>query len=369
MDLMHRKTQGYWNIGVRFFLAMGCLGSVAHAEQPELKIGELDAQILPASPKDGTEVIPKLALNPGPFPITLPHPGDPDSKPVVTLEGTFQTPNWTLLLLATGKSIPLTPPRGQFRIRLTISQAKSSLYLAAVARSGQAMKAKIHLAVREWPQMEAKIRSLTPAPSRFHWGFGAGLTHLNYIQDGIPSISSILVSTKGGIEYWLKPQTWSIGLSGYFSSLPLMSSPSGYSLSFLGVNARVGYHFPEIATGWHLGLMAGYYFATTFPSSTSAASFGYANLGGPQLYPTLSRRFGSGSSASLYLKFSPVSDQLTILSLSNHEIASGLSYQFRPDARQRGFSLGLDWAKLTVSQSGVQGSSTTLSLSTGYRWR
>ena len=370
---MTGQFQEYWKIGARFFFIVGwltspSLDSAALAKERELKIGELDARVLPASAKDGINLIPNLSLSPGPLPVTLPDPDDPDAKPVVTLEGSLRAPDWPLLLLPDGKNIPVVETNGHFQVRISIAQPNSAIYLAAVAPNGQVFKAKVSLTVRDWQQVKAKIQDSGLALSRFHWTFGAGLTYLDYTQDGIPSISSILISTKGSLEYRFRPDTWSIGLSGYLSSLPLASSPSGYSLSFLGINARVGYLFPETDSGWRLGLMAGYYYATTFASSVSTTSFGYANLGGLQLYPTLSRSYGSGSSAILYFKISPVSDQFTILSLSNREIASGLTYQFRPDARQRGFSLGLDWANLVVYQAGVQGSSTTLSMSAGYRW-
>jgi hypothetical protein len=360
--------------GTRNFLLLLCLVFTAaatprsaRAAPDEQEVGEVEAEFPSPSEKEGTSAIPGLTFKKGPFPLTLIDPMGPAPQLVVTLEGAYSNLNWSLLAMPAGKVVPCSKIGGHFRIQVPILPERTSLAFTAVAPSGVVQSAQIVLNTQDWDEVKRSIHQ-TPPPRRLHWSLGAGMTHLDFTQGGITEISSFLISTQASLMYWLKPDVWNLVLSGYWTPLSLSTNPSSFSIQFLGMNARAGYVFPWITAPWRLTLMAGLYYATTFTSSQTGASFGYVNIGGPEIYPMLSRTFRSGSSVQTYFKFAPVSDQFTFLGLSNREIATGLSYNFPPDRARRNFSLTFDWANLTVQEGAIQASSTTISLGAGYRW-
>jgi hypothetical protein len=77
------------------------------------------------------------------------------------------------------------------------------------------------------------------------------------------------------------------------------------------------------------------------------------------------RALRKGEAVSAYFKFSPISDGFTVLSLTNREIAGGLSYQ-RALSNGHPLTISADVASLTLTLSGVTISSTTFSLGAGY---
>jgi hypothetical protein len=362
---------GSMTLSALIFLPSECLArnTPGVSEQNQKEVGQATVQILP--PSEGTLAIESLTFKKASFPLVkVDTPGSP-SQMFVFLEGSYPHQNASLLIRPLQKIVSRSKVGGNFRVRVPISEAKTPLTFTSIDAWGHTLSTPVLIEIPEWTEIQTKLHE-GPGQSRFHWHLNAGLTHLDYSQGGSPEISSWLISTRAGVEYWLAPDKWNLSLSGYFTPLPLTTTPSGYSILFLGINARVGYVVPGITAPWRLTLMAGVYYATTYSSATSSSSgvapLGYVNIAGPELYPTLSRTFSSGSSMSTYFKFSPVSDQFTLLSFSNREIASGLSYNFVPNSAGRNFSLTFDWANLTVQEAGVQASSTTLSFGAGYRW-
>ena len=368
---MRKKKRAFFMVFFAAYLvaggALAAAFSCAARAADETDVGEMEVQVLPPSAKENTQIVPGLSFKNGPFPLALIDPFGASPKLAVTVEGSYSNLEWSLIVLPGGKVIPRSKMSGSFRVRVPISQPRTVLTFTAVGPGGSLLHTQMVLESHDWNDVQKRIEQ-AKIPRRFHWSLGAGVTHLDYTQGGVPDISSVLISTKAGVEYWITPDRWDLSLSGYFTPVPLSTTPAGYSILFLGLNARAGYVFPFVASPWRLTLMAGFYYATTFTSSTDGTQFGYANIGGPELYPTLSRTFRSGSSLGAYFKLSPVSDQFTVLSLSNREIASGLSYHFPPDRSRRNFSLDFDWANLVVHAANTQASSTTLSLSGGYRW-
>jgi hypothetical protein len=373
----HAKREG--NRSAFFlFLVIYCATSLlgvkkASAEAEKKEVGEVKLRVLPPSETEHTQGIPSLSFKKSSFPLVVVNALDSSPQMTTTLEGRYPLQDSSLLIREGGKMIARSKINGSFSVRVPISQPETLLTFTSIDSWGHALNTRVLLKSSDWADVQAKIHA-SQASRRFHWNLRAGITHLDYSQTGIPEISSWLVSTQAAVEYWLKPNQWNLSLSGYFTPVPITTTPSGLSILFLGINARVGYALPWIAAPWRLALTVGAYYATTFtsqsPSSSlpSAAQFGYVNIGGPEFYPTLARTFESGSSLSAYFKFSPVSDQFTVLSFSNREIASGLSYNFSPNHAGQNFLLTFDWANLIVREVGTEASSTTLSLGGGYRW-
>jgi len=361
IKLLSRVACGAVALSVLLFLPSMCLARDT--------VGQATLQVLP--PSEGVHAIDNLTFKMTSFPLLkLDIPGSPPQLFVI-VEGSYPNAESSLLISPPQKVISRSQIGGNFLVRVPIAGAKTSLSFTSIDAWGRTSSTPVLIEIPEWAEIQSELREVQSS-RRFHWHLNAGLTHLDYSQGGSPEISSWLISTGAGIEYWLTPDKWNLSLSGYFTPLPLTTTPSGYSILFLGINARAGYVVSGITAPWRLTLMAGGYYATTFTSAASSSSgigpLGYVNIGGPELYPTISRTFYSGSSLSTYFKFSPISDQFTVLSFSNREIASGLSYNFAPNSAGRNFSLMFDWANLTVQDVGVKASSTTLSFGMGYRW-
>jgi hypothetical protein len=92
----------------------------------------------------------------------------------------------------------------------------------------------------------------------------------------------------------------------------------------------------------------------------SDSSFGYKNISGPQLFPSLRRNLNNGHALSTYFKFSPISNNLGFFSLSNNEIATGLSYLIPTEKHT--YSISLDYARIAFSDGEVEIGSNSLSL-------
>ena len=280
------------------------------------------------------------------------------STPTVTIQG-FSNPDWSLLYM--NRVVPLGSD-GNFQLSMPVSHPEETISFIAVSPYGKVAKTRVILEAKNWGAIQAMIHPPSQPEkkqSRFHWSLGLGVTHVDYSRTDLAQISSLLISTTGYAEYWLKPDTWDLALSGYYTPPPLTTSPSGYSIEFLGLNARAGYVLPWVKSPWRLTLMAGIYYATTFTSSP-VGGFGYVNIGGPEIFPTLSRTSSnSGSRVSAYFKLSPVSDQFTLLSLASREIAAGLDYDFPPNPSPipmgRPGLVRFDWANLVVNSSGPPG--------------
>jgi hypothetical protein len=120
---------------------------------------------------------------------------------------------------------------------------------------------------------------------------------------------------------------------------------------------------------WSFKLGFGWYYTTTTTAATDPdqAVFGFADLNGPQIFPSATHKFSKGDSASAYVKFSPVSNGGTKLSLSNHEIAGGVSYSFKPNNGHFP-TIALDIASLDLVVEGLKVTSNSTSLSVGYNF-
>ena len=121
---------------------------------------------------------------------------------------------------------------------------------------------------------------------------------------------------------------------------------------------------PFLPEPWQLTLMAGYYYTTMF---VTPASFGYRNVGGPQLFPTVKRAFKSGDFASAYFKYSPIANGVSLLGPSNREIGAGASYSFA-GRRANPLSAYLDYStfKLDLPLQVFRMSTSSITLGASY---
>jgi hypothetical protein len=145
------------------------------------------------------------------------------------------------------------------------------------------------------------------------------------------------------------------------NALSLSASDPNTQVKFLGVNARVGFSFPEDSSTWKTTLMLGVYSLGMWVSNNS---LGFDRLYGPQLI--LAERYGLDpiSSLSGYVKYSTLLAG-SQLSLSQRELAGGIAYERR--VGRYNYSAGFDASVFDFSIGAIQIQSRTLTFSLGMR--
>ncbi len=227
--------------------------------------------------------------------------------------------------------------------------------------------------VQEWiiievPRYDLFVQTGQKNPRKLFINGGLGVTSISYAETNITgseNFSSIVLSPKISAILILPSPVWSLGFSAYATALQLTSSRD-VSARFLGLNARAGYRVPFLPEPWQLTLMAGYYYTTMF---VKPASFGYRNVGGPQLFPTVRRAFKTGDFASAYFKYSPIANGVSLLGPTNREIGTGVSYTFS-GRRANPLSAYFDYSTfnldLPLQEFRMSTSSITLGASYGF---
>jgi hypothetical protein len=121
---------------------------------------------------------------------------------------------------------------------------------------------------------------------------------------------------------------------------------------------------------------------TEVGGDSSESGFGFQNMNGPQIFPSIRKAFGKYGVAA-YLKFSPVS-QSGIPTFASNEIAGGLSFgmPIGKEGSGKSMSFSLDIASLSIdidktvplpdgsgsANSRLLAKSDTVSLSFGFRF-
>jgi hypothetical protein len=255
------------------------------------------------------------------------------------------------------------------------------LDLSWISASGEILEHEVKFRLKPEPELQTGTPAPSPSPgsmretipvvefnraldrrSFFLLGTGVSLIEVRQSESRISLFRNTVLSVKGAFNYFLSPPVWDFGVSGFMNVLGL-GCGCATDVRILGVNARIGYVFPGIRNPWRLALYGGWYYSTMIASDES---FGYRNLNGPQIFPTLRRAFGNGSALSAYLKLSPISNRLSLMNLSNSEQAVGVSYLFPKWGKT--FAVSLDFSRLRFGLEGVEirTSSSSLGLSMAF---
>jgi hypothetical protein len=277
--------------------------------------------------------------------------------------GELDQRGWNLVWTDDSSAALNVAPRSGFIRALRVRGRTMPFELVAVGPKGETIREGWVLSFYDFDAAVREARTGKPR-SRFTANAGVSVSTLSYAQTGVAGFSQIAVTAKGAMTYYFLPSRWDLGLSAYFTALPLSTNISGTSARFIGVNFRVGYSTPWLHDPWRLNLLAGGYYASMF---VSGSLFGYRNLSGPQLFPTLSRSLGGGDSLIFYGKFSPVTDGAQLLSLSNREIAGGATW-LHPLQGRHSIAGSLDASQLRFSSADTTIQSTSLSLGASYGW-
>ncbi|HRK01991.1 MAG TPA: hypothetical protein PLH57_04950 [Oligoflexia bacterium] len=195
---------------------------------------------------------------------------------------------------------------------------------------------------------------------RFYTTPSIGISSIQYKETGVSNYSAIALTGKISTRYPIRAR-WDVGGSMYFTLMPLTQNPSTNSARFLGVNGRIGYAPPGIKRPWRLSLLTGFYYTRMFVSNNA---FGFKDMVGPQLFPVLHRSFKNGDSGMIYGKYSPVTNNLSVLSLSNRELATGITYAYLMK-NKRALAISLDIALLAIDIDRVKTATSSITLGVG----
>ncbi|MCC7442522.1 MAG: hypothetical protein IT285_12870 [Bdellovibrionales bacterium] len=200
-------------------------------------------------------------------------------------------------------------------------------------------------------------RSGYPAFQRAGFSLGVGGTFLAYRETSKPDYAAFVLTPKLSYSRAHSPfKSWAFGFSAFLTAAVLSRSSGSVDPRFLGVNARLGYLFPSRSRMKFALYGGGYYLTMWVPGD----AFGFDNLWGPQLYPTLSWKLSGRNSLAAYCKYSPMMNGFSALPLGNREIAAGLGWQ--RDFRGYSITLSADFANFAFSLDDVEVSSNSLTL-------
>lgn len=284
------------------------------------------------------------------------------TRAFVRLEGVYSRQNSVLLW---GEKVATrTDERGSqsFVLEVPLTGDLTSVRLFAVDLVGNVENEEAIVSV---PDLQARLaRSRTVEPSRYQVSVAVGYSVCSYRETLVPDFSQTALTAKASLGYVLAPPRWDLGISGYFTALPLTANRADASLRFLGVNLRAGYALPAVAEPWRLAIMAGLYYTTTF---VTGDAFGFQNMAGPQIFPVLRRSVDSRNSVSAYFKYSPILSGV-VPSFSSSEIASGASWS-RLLSGGGNVSVSIDVARLGINIGGVLDIvSNSATIGTAYGW-
>jgi hypothetical protein len=249
---------------------------------------------------------------------------------------------------------------GQYSIHLWVESERKTFSINIVSPTGEVSQQSFVLFFKDWAEFQTEQGVQL---KKYELSAGLGITFSAYRQTSVLSFNQVSPTAKVNGVYRLSSR-WELSASSYFSPIPVTTSVSGVSLGFLGANVRVGRRLTKSHSQWGVVMSLGGYFLTTFPSATS---FGFQNVTGPQIYPTLSYEASSKQRYWMYLKYSPIFNGFQVLSITNAEAAMGVGASFK-DLIKKEHSLGVtfDLSQLSLNFSGTTIYMNTYSLGAVY---
>lgn len=286
-----------------------------------------------------------------------------------TLDGWFTGPQSSLFINSKQVNLQLAKPGTfYFKALLPMTGDARIIKLTIILPNGSVSEGAWTV---RFPQYAAYVREKAARQKQvrenlFSASFALGFSYVDYQETGLASAPQVGISTKANVKF--KPPKWAVDfwLSGYFTALPItLSTQMPVGLRFLGVNGRVGVPIPIMPRGWTLRLYGGGYYTTTFADGNA---YGFKDMAGPQLYPSISYSIPQFGILSTYFKYSPILSGV-VPTFQSRELATGLAYA-RPFANGHLGTMSLDVSHLGLSFPSFNASvnSLSVSLSIGYQF-
>lgn len=279
-------------------------------------------------------------------------------KPVGRVAGHFLRKGWKLLYQ--DKEVQVSS-NGRFTLDVPAAAYPAQFILKAKDEFGNVETQNFNLTLSAGA-VGTDTATEPKKQSKYSIHVGVGYSGISFDQSRRDSLSVGLVTPKLAVTYWISDK-FDLSLSSYYSAATVSTTAAaGIDTKFLGINGRVGYYPSFFKEPLRMGILFGFYYTTMMVTNDV---FGFKNLAGPQLFPTIRYRLSPQHSLLGYFKFSPIAANFSILSLSNREVAYGLGYSF---LRANGHSItfNLDASSLTLESTTTLINSNALTFGLGY---
>jgi hypothetical protein len=277
---------------------------------------------------------------------------------VAVLRGNYKNPGSTLII----SNRTIHPEvSGDFQIALPAHDLKNNYVIYSVNDFGKAEKSSVQISIT--PADMALITS----KSRWITSVGLGFTSQTYTQSLSDPVKQTMITGKFSFAHEMsRNQRWFGTFSGRFDLLPISdtigTSGGSSGLKFIGLNARIDYSVPAVTDPWKLNLAFGYYYVTTIGNSY----LGFADVSGPQAFPSIRYYFRNENYLGAYAKYSPVLSSGKPLPFSNRDVEVGAEYGI-PVKDAHAVSISLDYSSLNlVLDDGSQSSLRSITVSFSY---
>jgi hypothetical protein len=248
---------------------------------------------------------------------------------------------------------------GEFTSQVLIRGDLTRVEVFTINPLGEVEKEIVVLEYKEWGKLKKSMYLIA----------GLGYTTIDYKQSRASDFFQTGLTGKISWNYLIFPPNWDFAASAFYTVMPLSSNDPATKARFLGINGRFGYVLPSVREPWRVSILFGLYYATMFvtPGADGLYKFGFKNMSGPQLFPTVRRALKNKDAIYGYFKFSPIANSFSLLSLSSRELAMGSGYT-HPLAGGKTITGSLDYANLdlTILGDNVVSNSLTIGLSYGF---
>lgn len=206
----------------------------------------------------------------------------------------------------------------------------------------------------EPPKKKKKKRKST------RWSLGVGFTSLQYSQtvdDQVDSLSELLLTIKGGVEYSLVPNKYTLGF-GFFYNALVLSKSGEYPMQVVGGNLKLGFLMTPPKASTQFRFSTGAYY------NTSLSEIGFKGMVGPQFMPELSFKMSKNTGILTYLKYAPILVNGSLDFAKNKELAAGVHYRY---TLKSGTTVtgGLDYANLDAYAGTAEAHTKSITLGMG----
>lgn len=227
------------------------------------------------------------------------------------------------------------PDAGYFLLRFPLSAARAGVPFYLIGPEGEISHGLIHakvgdadlerLRVSQMPvvQTSAPRKAAQNQPKSSYFHAGLALPFLSFQQSGLARYSQLALTPQLSARLPFARGRARASLNAAFTLLPLIKS-GGISARTLDLDGQVRYGWPVGPGGrWSIYVNGGAYYRTML---VTRDQFGFHNISGPLLYPSIRRAWATGGSAGAYIRLSPITDGLAPLGLASHDLALGADW-------------------------------------------
>ncbi|MFP5519912.1 MAG: hypothetical protein ACLGGX_08410 [Bdellovibrionia bacterium] len=251
----------------------------------------------------------------------------------------------------------------KFSIELPLTDKKNIFTVEVADTEGKKKSERIIVVFPKWNKLTETITNVEKLveEKRSFFEVSLGASSINYSETGITDFSETVVRTKLSYYYQWRSR-WAYLIKTVGDVLPVASTPSGMSASFINSDLLLIYSPPWLRKPWSIEFAGGIHHSMMF---SSKSTFGYAPILYPQIYPSVKRRVSAASTLALAMGYTPLSSSI---SKSDYEFQAELSWLYQLKSKNS-LSLSFDYRDLKLSpKASSQISLKAFGLNFGYGW-